>query len=206
MIPMKDFVDTFLEKGRVYTTLGLELDRLKSELEYKAREEIKKISGLRAFISIQYNEVALYVSDFKGVSILECGGWGERDPEDDHPFGRPVPEGPMTWSEFDLLMKDLAAKIGCPLVYSTLQVRTEGSIANIAALRLMHPGKTITQIAEGQVRYVGWDISDRWYEATLDDEYWAFWEEGGHGGGITRSAKKGTSDWALYEAFRESGD
>ena len=183
-----------------------ERDALKDDLERQAKREIAKFPGLYALLSVTYAGVNLYVYNYKGVQIMEGGGWGKQDPSDDSKYGIPLERGPMEWAEFDANMQAMANHLACPLDYSTLKRRAQGGIQTIAALQMLHPGKTVKLIVQGKVEYVGWDIGDPYYEATIDGQLWAFWGEGAHGGGITQSAQHGTPDWERYESFRAGGE
>lgn len=200
-----ELVKRLLLNGQERARIHEEWKLLEGEIKHQADLEIKNIPGLYALISVTHASVDLYVYEYQDAKILEGGGWCEADPDDTSDFGVPLENGPMPWSDFDAKMHLLGASLGCEVEYSTLKRRTEGGIENLAALRLLHPGKTVTKTAQGEVAYVGWDIGDRWYEVTIDDEEWAFWGVGSHGGGIVRSARKGAPEWLDYEAFRASG-
>ena len=202
---MKKDMESLREWGVLVLQAENEWQKLRYHLERRCKEEIRLFEGLGACVSFTYPEIKFYVSSYKGLNFLAGGGWGRVDTEDQG-FGLPVGEGPMPWAEFEEKVRELAQKFGCPVEFAFLKVREEGSFDNISALRLLHPGVTVSLLDKGDVYYKGWDIPDRWYTAKIGEETWAFWSTDGHGGGISRYAKKGTPEWEKFEAFLDEDE
>jgi hypothetical protein len=185
------------------TKIDQEWETLRDDLERQVMERIKNIPGLYALLSVTYKDVHLYIYSYNDVKIMEGGGWGMEDPEDEYGYGLPVEHGPISWADFELLVQGLGNELGIKPEYSKLKRRIEGSIQNIVTLKLLYPNKTITLLEEGKIEYKGWEIPNTYYVAKLDDEVWAYWSEDAHGGEITRSALQNTSEWKCFEIFKE---
>lgn len=180
-----------------------EWDELKIELERRFRKERCKFPGLYAHLSLTYTDVKIYVYAYNQVEHLDGGGWCKSDPSDSG-FGIPVENGPMPWDEYEKKVKALGESLSLSVTMVTLKQRTQGGIETIAALRVLHAGKTVTLIAKGTVMYVGWDIGDPWYTAKIGEDTWAFWGEGAHSSEIKYSAKEGTPEWERYLRLLEN--
>ena len=188
---------------REHFLLMAELREKTRELQVQLAKSVKKelFPGLSATPSPSGED--LYVDKYKGACILKGGGWGEQDPDDALGYGRPHSNPPpLSWEEFDQQVQLLAEKLDLVIQYETLDVRIEGGIETVSALRMLHPGKEIVLTNNGKVWHTGWDIPDEYYQVTIDGEEWVFWSSNGHGFGIEHAAKFGTPEWQNFEDFR----
>jgi hypothetical protein len=146
----------------------------------------------------------IIVYSYDNLYLLRDGsGWGTVDYSDRHRTLIPIPRSqwPMTPEAFKEKVLKATSHLELKVVFSTIDVRRHGGIENINALKLLHHDKIVEPVHRGEVWYVGWDISDPWYTATIDGFLWAFWHEGGHGGDIDKSAKAGTPEWERFQEF-----
>lgn len=201
-----ELVAKVVANNEEYHRLQVEWEDLKTQLGQLLAAELKTWPGLKALLSVTHvGPPEIFIYTYQGVEILEGGGWGKADPEDDHGYGTPLIWGPMEWSKFEEKVAELGERMGIVPSYATLKRRTEGGTQTLPALRVLYPDKTITLLEKGEVWYVGWDIPDTWYTVKMVggdgvEEVWAYWSEDAHGGGLTESAQQGTPDWARFEA------
>ena len=146
----------------------------------------------------------IIVYSYDNLYLLRDGsGWGTMDSNDRCRTLIPIPQSrwPMSPEAFKEKVLKATSHLGLKVVFSTMDVRRHGGIENITALKVLHSGKNVKLVAEGSVSYIGWDISDKWYTATIDGVLWAFWQNDGHGGEIKYSAQVGTSEWDEFQEF-----
>jgi hypothetical protein len=150
------------------------------------------------------DDAQVIVYNYNNFFLLRDGsGWGTQDPIDNYATLIPTPQSqwPMTPGAFKEKVLKVTSHLELKVVFYTMDVRRLGGIENINALKLLHHDKIVERVHRGEVWYVGWDISDPWYTATIDGVLWAFWHEGGHGGDIDKSAKAGTPEWERFQEF-----
>jgi hypothetical protein len=146
----------------------------------------------------------IIVYSYDNLYLLRDGsGWGTMDSNDRCRTLIPTPQNqwPMTPGAFKEKVLKATSHLELKVVFYTMDVRQCGGIENINALKLLHHDKIVERVHRGEVWYVGWDISDPWYTATIAGLLWAFWHEGGHGGDIDKSAKAGTPEWERFQEF-----
>ncbi len=149
----------------------------------------------------------IIVYSYRNFYLLRDGsGWGTQDPKDNYATLIPTSQSqwPMTPEDFKEKVLKATSHLELKVVFYTMDVRRLGGIENITALKLLYKDKDVELVDEGSVSYVGWDISDKWYTATIDGVLWAFWQNDSHGGEITHSAQEGTLNWDKFLAFLET--
>lgn len=147
------------------------------------------------------------VYSYRNLYLIKDGsGWGTQDPKDHYGTLIPTPQNqwPMTPEAFKEKVLKATSHLELKVTFYTMDVRRLGGIENITALKLLYKDKNVELVSEGSASYVGWDISDKWYKATIDGVLWAFWQDDGHGGEIKHSAQEGTLNWDKFLAFLET--
>jgi hypothetical protein len=153
------------------------------------------------------DDAQVIVYNYNNFFLLRDGsGWGTQDPKDNYATLIPTPQNqwPMTPGAFKEKVLKATSHLELKVVFYTMDVRRRGGIENITALKLLYKDRNVELVSEGSVSYVGWDISDKWYKATIDGVLWAFWQDDGHGGEIKHSAQEGTLNWDKFLAFLET--
>jgi len=167
-------------------------------------ERPSRLTGDPAIDNVPSEDPQIIVYSYRNFYLSRDGsGWGTQDPNDHYTTLIPTPQNqwPMTPEAFKEKVLKATSHLELTVVFYTMDIRRLGGIENITALKLLHHDKIVERVDRGEVWYVGWDISDPWYTATIDGVLWAFWHEGGHGGYINKSAKAGTPEWERFQEF-----
>jgi hypothetical protein len=170
-------------------------------------ERPSRLTGDPAIDNVPSDDAQVIVCSYRNFYLLRDGsGWGTQDPKDHFTTLIPTPrdQWPMTPEDFKEKVLKATSHLELAVVFYTMDIRRLGGIENITALKLLYKDKNVELVDEGSVSYVGWDISDKWYKATIDGVLWAFWQNDGHGGAITHSAQEGTLNWNKFLAFLET--
>jgi hypothetical protein len=174
---------------------------------YVFRERPSRTTQDPAIDNDPSDDAQVIVYNYNNFFLLRDGsGWGTQDPKDNYATLIPTPQSqwPITPEAFKEKVFKVTSHLELKVVFYTMDVRRLGGTENITALKLLYKDKNVELVDEGSVSYVGWDISDKWYKATIDGVLWAFWQDDGHGGKIKHSAQEGTLNWDKFLAFLET--
>lgn len=136
--------------------------------------------------------------------LLEDGGWGQPDPDDEQEYGVPV-DGPFPYVDLARFIEEFEKSIPCAQVCMfPLKVRkgVDGDgIRSLSEARFLYPQKEVLLVSSGQKWHVGWDIPDHYLIITVDGVKEVWWSSDGHGGPMTHRAIEGTPEWGRFKDF-----